>query len=85
MTGTEEAREAALKAAIRLVNARPLRVPIVPALVNVGFDAGVREGIRQAREAVAARLSDPRVYTTPDVEGVVRALAAIDALEADHD
>jgi hypothetical protein len=53
-----------------------------------GFDAGVAEGIRKAREAVAGRLADPAVSTSPVVLGVVDSLAAIDALaegKADHE
>lgn len=48
--------------------------------LNAVLDAGVAAGRRQAREAVAAKLADPAVSSSPAVLGVVDALAAIDAL-----
>jgi len=52
---------------------------------EAGVEWGIAEGIRQAREAVAGRLADPAVSSSPAVLGVVDALAAIDALgEADR-
>jgi hypothetical protein len=107
MTGTEEAREAALgfviekRAGIDCIvedgigvrlgaGIRPAtnyEVALWDALQSVRA-AGVREGIRQARSAVAA---EALVDDTDDEFDVVYqsaiedALAAIDALEADHD
>jgi len=80
MTGTEEAREAWRQHCIDMAEGRK------PATTSAAFDAGVRAGIRLARASVEHELSaiHPDSPITRD-GALTSALAAIDALEADHD
>lgn len=97
--GTEEAREAAVKVD-RLANI--IRVvdgdhttgagALADGIADSGyltdlFDAGVREGIRQARDAVLAQrtveLDELYDYRKPDIILQEDALDAIDALDTD--
>lgn len=74
MSGTEETREAAYTDAE------------VTEALRAEYAAGVREGIRQARGAVEHELSaiHPESHITRD-GALTSALAAIDALEANHE
>ena len=72
----EEAREAWRQHCIDMAEGRK------PATTSAAFDAGVRAGIRLAREAVAAEYHGG---TARGDDYFAEALAAIDALEANHD
>ena len=90
MTG--EAREAALVAERAKFTDPPAESKAFVAAHMIGYErgrddghaAGVAEGIRQAREAVATKLAIPAISSSPAVLGVVDSLAAIDALEVER-